>query len=132
MAETAETTTKLDIYKPSAKEMKLIEALSDPANRDKNVTDMCQAAGISREAYYIMMRKPEFLTYYKQVQFEVVKGSIAKVLAATIDFAINSPKCHQDRKMILEMGEMYKEKIQQEHTGADGVPLRVIFDSGMG
>lgn len=106
----SEATTKTDIYKPTAKEKNLIEAMSDPNNRDKNVTELCQAAEISRDSYYAMMRKPEFLAYYKQVQFEVVKGSIAKVLAATIDFAVNEPKCHSDRKIILEMGDMYREK----------------------
>lgn len=128
----AETATKADIYKPTAKERKLIEVMSEPMNRNLNVTELCQSAEISRDSYYTMMRKTEFLAYFKQAQFEVVKGSIAKVLSATIDFAINEPKCHQDRKIILEMGEMYKEKIQQEMTGADGVPLKVIFDSSMG
>lgn len=128
MAETAKNAINLDNYKPTRKERALIEALSDPANKNKNVSELCQVAGISREWYYKLMQKPEFVAYYKKVQFEVVKSSIAKVLSAAIDFAINDPKCHQDRKMILEMADMYTEKIKQEMTGENGSPLQVVFN----
>lgn len=123
--------TKVDEYKPTAKEKKLIDTLCDPANRYKNITELCQVAGISREAYYKMFRKPQFVAYYKKVQFEAVKSSVAKVLAASIEFAISDPKCFQDRKMLLEMGEMYTEKIRQEHTGEGGGPLQIVFSDKM-
>lgn len=116
MAETAESSTKADIYKPTAKEKSLIEAMSDPENRFLNVSELCKVAEISRDSYYSMMKKPQFLEYYKQAQFEVVKGSIAKVLNATINFAVSNPKCHGDRKILLEMGEMYREKKDIELT----------------
>jgi hypothetical protein len=121
----------VDNYKPTAKEKKLIDVLCDPAHRYKNITQICQVAGISREAYYKMFRKPQFVAYYNRVQFEVVKQNIAKVLAATIEFAISDPKCHQDRKMLLEMGNMYTEKVKQEITGEGGGPITVVFSDKM-
>lgn len=133
MAETAaKNPINLDNYKPTRKEKALLEALSNPANRNCNVSELCQVAGISREWYYKLMQKPEFIAYYKKVQYEVIKGSIAKVLSATIDFAINDPKCHQDRKMLLEMADMYTEKkeLKQDIQGEMG--LTVVFDPAMG
>lgn len=128
----AETATKVDTYKPTAGELKLIEALSNPENRDLNVVELCLLIGISRAAYYKMFAKDEFVKYYNDFQFKLIKGNIGDIIKATVRFATESASNHADRKMLLEMSGMYKEKIQQEVTGADGVPLKVIFDSGMG
>lgn len=119
--------TKHDEYEPTAKERRLIEAMSEPDNRNLNKTALCKVVGISRDAYYAMFKKPEFVAYHKKVQFEVVKGSIAKVLNATIEFATTDPRCHQDRKILLEMAGVYTEKIQQEHSGKSGGPITVRF-----
>lgn len=124
----SETVTKVDDYKPTKNELKLIEALSNPEYRDLNITKLCQVVGISREAYYRMMRKPSFVAYYKKMQFEAVKSSIAKVLSATIEFAINEPRCHQDRKMLLEMAGMYDEKMKLEHSGGTDNTLTVKLE----
>lgn len=123
----------VDEYKPTTNERKLIEALCNPENRKLNVTELCKVVGISREAYYRMFRKPQFVEYYKRVQFEAVKQNAAKVLAASIEYAINDPKCHQDRKMILEMAGLYTEKVKQEITGEGGGPIgvTVIFSDKM-
>lgn len=128
----AETATKVDTYKPTAGELKLIEALSNPENRDLNVVELCLHIGISRAAYYKMFAKDEFVKFYNDFQFKLIKGNIGDIIKATVRFATESASNHADRKMLLEMSGMYKEKIQQEVTGADGVPLKVIFDSGMG
>jgi len=133
VAENVSAGQNVDEYKPTTNERKLIEALCNPENRKLNVTELCKVVGISREAYYRMFRKPQFVEYYKRVQFEAVKQSAAKVLAATIEYAINEPKCHQDRKMILEMAGLYTEKVKQEITGEGGGPIgvTVIFSDKM-
>jgi len=125
MIRMAETVTKVDEYRPTAKEKRLVEAMSDPKNRNLNITELCKVAGISREAYYQMMRKPAFVEYYKRIQYEVVKSSIAKVLQSTIKFAIENPKCHQDRKMLLEMSGMYtpKQEVDTNIGNKDGKPF---------
>lgn len=106
----SETVTQVDTYKPTGNELKLIEALSNPENRELNVSQVCELVGISRQAYYKMFRKPEFVKYYNDFQLELVKSNIGDVLKAAIYFAINDPKCHGDRKLILEMGKVYTPK----------------------
>lgn len=107
MAETVDT--KVDTYKATGNELKLIEALSNPENRELNISEVCELVGISRQAYYKMFKKPEFVKYYNDFQMELVKSNIGDVIKATIFFAMNEAKCHGDRKLILEMGGVYKE-----------------------
>lgn len=107
MAEAADT--KVNTYKATGNELKLIEALSNPENRDLNISEVCELIGISRQAYYKMFKKPDFVKYYNDFQMDLVKSNIGDVIKATIFFAVNEPKCHGDRKLILEMGGVYKE-----------------------
>ena len=128
----AETATTVDTYRPTGNELKLIEALSNPENRELNVSEVCELIGISRQAYYKMFKKPEFVKYYNDFQVELIKSNIGDVIKATIYFATQSAANHQDRKMLLEMGGLYTEKkeVKQDLT-AQGT-LNVIFDAGMG
>lgn len=121
-----ETATRVDTYKPTGNEMKLIEALSNPENRDLNISELCQLIGISRQAYYKMFKKPDFVKYYNDFQLELVKSNIGDVIKATLFFAMNEPKCHQDRKMILEMGKVYTPKQEIEHAG--GIKTEIKHD----
>lgn len=113
-----ETETKVDTYRATGNELKLIEALSNPENRELNVSQVCELIGISRQAYYKMFRKPEFVKYYNDFQMDLIKSNIGDVIKATIFFAINEPKCHGDRKLILEMGKVYTPKLDLEHSGS--------------
>jgi predicted DNA-binding protein YlxM (UPF0122 family) len=113
----AETATTVDTYKATANELKLIEALSNPENRELNISEVCELIGISRQAYYKMFKKPEFVKYYNDFQLELVKSSIGDIIKATLFFGMTDPKCHQDRKMILEMGKVYTPKQDIEHSG---------------
>lgn len=119
---------KVDIYNPTGNELKLIEALSNPEYRDMNVSQVCELVEISRQAYYKMFKKQAFVKYYNDFQLELVKNSVGDIIKATLFFGINDPKCHQDRKMILEMGKVYTPKQDVEHTGKDGMPLQVLFN----
>ncbi|AIQ34222.1 hypothetical protein R50345_06045 [Paenibacillus sp. FSL R5-0345] len=119
----AETVTQVDTYKPTGNEMKLIEALSNPENRDLNISQVCELIGISRQAYYKMFKKQDFVKYYNQFQLDLVKSSIGDIIKATIFFGVNDPKCHQDRKLILEMGNVYTPKQELKHEGSMGVTI---------
>lgn len=106
--------TEVNTYKATVNELKLIEALSNPENRDLNISQVCELIGISRQAYYKMFKKPDFVKYYNEFQLELVKSRIGDVIKATILFAITEPKCHGDRKMLLEMGKVYTPKHEIE------------------
>lgn len=127
----ADTATKVDTYKPTGNELKLIEALSNPENRELNVSEICELIGISRNAYYKMFKKADFVKYYNEFQIELVKSNIGEVLKATLHFATTSASNHNDRKILLEMGGLYTEKSKLEHTGEGGSPLQVVFSSKM-
>lgn len=121
----AEAATTVDKYKATVNELKLIEALSNPENRDLNISEVCELIGISRQAYYKMFKKADFVKYYNDFQLELIKSHIGDVLKATIHFATTEPKCHGDRKILLEMGRVYTPKQELEHSGN---PLNVTFN----
>jgi len=112
-----EVSTEVNTYKVTHKEMKLIEALSNPENKDLNISETCELIGISRVAYYKMFKKPDFVKYYNQFQIELVKNQIGDVIKATVLFATTDSKCHGDRKLLLEMGGIYTPKQDINHSG---------------
>ncbi|WP_251559209.1 hypothetical protein [Paenibacillus pasadenensis] len=107
-----------DEYTLPPKALALLEAMADPANRHLNITKLCKVANISRDYYYELMAKPDFQAYRRAKQTEFLRDAVEKVLSATMDFALNEPKCHQDRKMILEMAGKYTPSIKQEVSGS--------------
>lgn len=107
-----------DTYKLGPKALALLEAMADPANRHLNISKLCKVANISRDYYYELMAKPDFQAYRRAKQSEFLRDAVEKVLSATMDFALNEPKCHQDRKMILEMAGKYTPSIKQEVSGS--------------
>jgi hypothetical protein len=94
-------------YLPSETEQKILDALLDPANKYKNVTDLCQAAGCSRQAYYDAFKRPDFATLYRKLTLDLVKQSVAPVVNTFIKEATRGS--FQHGKVLLEMAEMYQE-----------------------
>lgn len=111
------TLTGTDTYIPTPAEAKIIEALANPANKQLSVSAICQLAGVSRQTYYEMFKKPEFVEYYQEFQRSLIKSSVGDIIKAMLQFALSNPKNHQDRKMLLEMATMYTQKTEIEHAG---------------
>lgn len=124
MAENTEQ--NLTNYELTPSEEKLIEALLNPENRMKKVTDLCQTIDISRETYYAAFKKPGFVEIYKQASKELINRSVGPVISAFIKEA--SRGSFQHGKVLLEMADLYTEKSKQEITGANGGP--VVFLTG--
>jgi hypothetical protein len=120
--------TIADKYIPTAAEQKLIEVLCDPKNYGKSVTEICKVADISRDVYYTAIKKPGFVDYYNSIMLQIMKGKVGDVLKAVAKYAIEEPRCHQDRKMLLEMAGIYTEKKIQEITGKDGGSVRIKLE----
>lgn len=112
-------------YKPTKAELKLLEVLVNPEHKEKNVVDICEIAGISQRHYYDIFKKQAFIEYYKQKSFDLVKQSVMPILNAVVKEAKAGSYHHA--KLILEMGDMYTEKVKQVVTGADDGPLNVVF-----
>jgi hypothetical protein len=113
----------LTAYEPTKKEQSLLAVLLNPANRLKTVTEVCQLAECSREFYYNTFHKPGFVEYYRRTLMDLVKREVGQVVNTFLKEAKRGS--YQHGKVILEMADMYTEKVRQEHTGADGGPIEV-------
>ena len=113
--------TEVDIYEPTPAEGKLLEVLLDPANRHKNKKQIAELAEISREMYYKIFRKPEFVEYYR----DRAKDLISEAVSSVINAAIREARCgsFQHQKMILEMAEMHQDSLAL--TGVNRGPVTV-------
>lgn len=110
------SSTKDYNYKLTAAEKKLFEVLVNPEHTGKSVTELCNLAKISRNKYYQTMRKADFVELVNEVTMDLIKGKAADVLNATYKFAMKE-KGHQDRKMLLTIADIYKDKQETKVTG---------------
>lgn len=117
-------------YKPTLNEKKILEAMLNPANRLKTITEICDIAGVSRKAYYRAFEKPDFMDHYKQESKALASKHIGQVLNAFVKEA--SRGSFQHGKVLLEMAGLYKETIRKELTGKGGEPLIVRLEGALG
>ncbi|MDT2737653.1 phBC6A51 family helix-turn-helix protein [Enterococcus pseudoavium] len=108
--------TEKDKYKPTAAEKRLLEVLINPDYLGKNVTELCNLAGISRNKYYDAMKKKDFQSLVADTTQELIKGKIGDVLNATYKYSLTA-KGHQDRKVLLTMAGLYVDKKETEISG---------------
>lgn len=118
MAESLQNQTE---FKPTKKEQNLLNALLDPANRLKSISDICKIAKCSRQVYYDAFKKPEFVDHYKQESKALASKHIGQVLNAFVKEA--SRGSFQHGKVLLEMAGLYQETTRKEVTGAGGAPI---------
>lgn len=112
-------------YMPTKAEEKLLEVLVNPENKDKTVSEICALANIGRRTYYDIFKKTEFVNYYQQLSFELVKQAVMPVINSVAKEA--KAGSFQHSKMILEMAQMYTEKIKQEHSGGVSIVLEGVI-----
>ncbi|MGX4686318.1 phBC6A51 family helix-turn-helix protein [Vagococcus sp. JNUCC 83] len=108
--------TKDNKYKTTPAEKRLLEVLVNPDYLGKSITEICKVAGISRFKYYDAMKKEEFRQLVNDTTMDLIKGKAADVLNATYKFAMTD-KGHQDRKMLLTIADIYKDKQEVKHSG---------------
>lgn len=108
--------TKSDIYKPTAAEKRLLEALVNPNSVGLPVQDLCNLANISRNTYYKTMRNSDFVKLVNDTTLDLIKGKVSDVLNASYTFALTE-KGFQDRKILLQMAGLLVEKTETEVTG---------------
>ena len=112
--------TEKDKYKPTAAEKRLLEVLVNPDYLGKNVSELCNLAGISRNKYYDAMKKKDFQALVANTTQDLIKGKIGNVLNATYKYSLTA-KGHQDRKVLLTMAGLYVDKKETELSGSVGV-----------
>ena len=94
-------------YRPTLAERKLLEVLLNPEFRTATVTDLCKQAGISRQAYYQIFKKPAFVAYYESQARDLVREAVGPVINAFVKAAKEGSYPHG--KVILEMAGLYTE-----------------------
>ena len=88
-------------------EEKLLDVLLDPKNRLLNTTERCNLAGISRQTYYRIMRRPEFIAVYRQQSYDLFAQNIGPVVTAFIKQACQGSFPHGNE--ILEIMGMRRQ-----------------------
>ena len=94
--------TGLSKWKPTENMAALLRALRE-ANYDISVTDACQAAGISRQAYYQWFETPEFRAWWEENldrYFALRRGRVMGALARSAEG--ERVEGAADRKLFLE------------------------------
>lgn len=97
------------------KEKMLLEALLDPANRMKNVSEICRLVPCDRSVYYRAFDNPAFVEEYTKMSKELAHRHLSQVMNAFVKEAVRGS--FQHGKVLLEMAGVYTEKVKQEHSG---------------
>ena len=119
-------------YEPTPCEEKLLQVLANPENIGKNVTDICQIAGISRDVYYKAYKKEGFVEYQQEMCRDLVKQSLLPVVNAFTKEALKGSYNHG--KIILEMANLYTERkevraeVKSEVKASNEVQVKLAED----
>ena len=68
--------TKMNDYQPTPAEIRLLRVIENPNHYDKNVTEICKLAEISRNTYYSIMKKEEFSNFLRDTALAHIKGEM--------------------------------------------------------
>ena len=109
--------TKVNEYRPTKAENRLLEALVNPDNVGKNVEEMCSVAEVAKNTYYKAMKKPDFVKLVNETTLDLIKGKVSDVLNASYTFALTE-KGFQDRKILLQMAGLLVEKTETTINGS--------------
>ena len=105
-------------------EKRLIEALLDPGNRFKSISETCNVAKCSRNAYYRAFNKSHFREEYKRQAAALSERHLGPVMNAFVREATRGS--FQHGKVLLEMAGVYAEKSKHELSGPDGGPIQWV------
>jgi len=112
------TSQKATKYIPSLAEQKLLEALLNPDNRLKSVTEICGIAKVDRKTYYRAFDKPEFVEYFTIQSKALIRKAHASIINSCIRQAIRGDSAHA--KILLTMSGDYADR--QIFPDKDGKP----------
>ena len=102
--------TTIDRYIPTPRQLSLLQALVNPENARKNITDICKAVDppASRQFYYDSMKDADFVEMYHKLCMDMVKEKVAPVLHSVYNSAIRGSFPHA--KLWLELAGMITDK----------------------
>ena len=95
-------------YIPTPAEEKLLAVLADPDFRGRTITAKCEAAGVGTAVYTAAVKKPGFLDLIHDITISLAREYALETLQAVKDFAVTNSRCAADRKLLLEIANIYK------------------------
>lgn len=101
-----------DISKLTEAELRILEVSLNPALVSKNVKEKCKIAEVSRDSWYRAFKNPEFVRCLNDGCLDMLKSRVSELVNATYKYAVKNPKNSQDRKVLLTMAGLYKEKTE--------------------
>lgn len=117
----------VDEYKPTTAEERMLEVLLNPESTGKNTTEKCQLADVSRETWYKAFKKPGFVKLVNETSVDLIREKVSDVLNATYKSAMTEgAKGFQDRKILLEMAGVYREKSDINLNAQDPLKAQVM------
>lgn len=109
--------TKVNEYRPTKAETRLLETLINPENVGKNVEQMCSVSNVAKNTYYKAMKKPDFVKLVNDTTLDLIKGKVGDILNASYLYALTE-KGFQDRKILLQMAGLLVEKTETTINGS--------------
>lgn len=110
-------------YVPTQNEQRLLDIMLDPFHRMSSVTRQCELAGVSRMAYYRALQNPDFMRYYRDALYDLIKANAGQLINIGIREARKGSFPHW--KVLLEMGGLHNDKKVVEHEGEQ--TMKVVF-----
>jgi hypothetical protein len=82
LTERNDNITATDKFVPTPRQLSLLQALCNPENARKSISDLCKAVDppASRQFYYDSMKDPGFVAIYHQMCKDMVSERVAPVL----------------------------------------------------
>lgn len=99
-------------------EERLLEAMLNPGNIGKSITELCEIANVNRQYYYKIIEKDHFKRLLNKTATELIKDKLLPVVNATLKYAMGE-KGHQDRKLILTMANLYADKTENVNVNTE-------------
>jgi hypothetical protein len=105
-------------YNPTPKELALLQAMINPENFMKPVTELCRLAKCDRTVYYDAIKKDGFKALVKEISRDLTTGAVIPIVHSFIKHGLRGS--FQHAKVVLEMAGAYSEK--------QDVQLNVTFE----
>lgn len=114
-----------DGMKLTQADKRVLQVAIDPLSLELNITQRCKKAKVSRDTWYKAFKKPGFVDLVNELALAAIKSNVADLLNATMKYAIEHPRCSNDRKVLLTVLGFYTDK--HEINGA--LPTTVTDDA---
>ena len=101
-----------NVFIPTDAQRKLLAVFPNPDYVGLNIKQKCEVAGVHVNTYMRAMKDIRFKKALKYLMLETLKdnGTSMEVITAMKNFATTDARCFQDRKLLLQLLDVYVDK----------------------